>query len=296
MKRISSFLAWSFIIIGLFLSFVVIISAYYENKIQIGTLDWDYAKKVNNIAGILAFLFTGAGTFAIFLTLIKQQEQFNQTQKQVVTQQFEATFFNMLNQLFSIKNSISGKIDDKELVGQEFLNHILNELIQKYKDHLDQNGDIGDVIRSINECETQPSSKVQMLKDDLNKIYMDIYDIYYSKVGHYFRYFYNLMKFVIVNRSNIEYNDAEKYIHLIQAQLSNDELGLIFCNSISDKALNNLDENKIFNWLEEHSFLENIDSKSLLNRSLHVLYPNTIFKFLNNSEKELKTSSKLNTI
>lgn len=289
-------MAWSFIIVGLFLSLIVLISVFKENKVQVGFLDWVYAKKVNDISGILAFLFTGAGTFAIFLTLMKQQEQFNQAQKQVVTQQFETTFFNMLNQLFSIKNSIKGETVDKQLLGQDFLHHILNELKQKYEDHLIANEEIKEVVSRVGKCESQPESKLQMLKDDLNEIYMSTYDSYYSYLGHYFRYFYNLVKFVIDNRSEKQFKDASKYIQLVQAQLSNDELGLIFCNSISDKALNNSDENRIFEWLEQYSVLENIDSKSLLNRSLHVLYPQTIFKFLNNSEKELRKSSGISTV
>lgn len=288
MKRLINLLAWIFILTGVVISLIVLISIYFDGKIQIGFLDWNYAKKVNDVSGLLAFLFTGAGTFAIFLTLIKQQEQFDEAQKQVVTQQFETTFFNMLYQLFNIKNSINGMIDGKSFAGQEYLNFILLELKKNYQEHLKTTSDISEVLESINQCQVPTCSKITMVKDDLNVVYMDTYNRYHSQLGHFFRYFFNLMKFARDNRENPRFGDADKYVQLIQAQLSNDELGLIFCNSLSDKALNSHNENKIFKWLESYSFLENVDSESLLSRGLHILYPNTKFKFLNNSEKRMK--------
>lgn len=286
MKKATFWLAWIFIIIGLFLSVLVICSIYQDGKFQYGTLDWKYAQNLNNIASILGFLFTGAGTFAIFITLSKQQEQFDQAQKQIVTQQFETTFFNMLNQLFGIKNSIQGSVDGKSFSGQEFLHGVLMELKEKYQQDLKNKIDISDVLDAISRNDAPPSSKLQMMKDDLNEVYVLSYEMYYSELGHYFRYFYNLVKFTIDNRECEPFSDSKKYVQLIQAQLSNDELGLIFCNSLSDKSLNSGKESRIFKWLEEHSLLENIDSHSLLHRSLHAMYPATDFKFLNRDERK----------
>lgn len=288
MKRISYFLAWSFIVLGLLLAFLVAFSIVNDGKAQFGFLDWAYINKIDGISGIIAVLFTGAGTFAIFLTLIKQQEQFNQAQKQVETQQFETTFFNMLNQLFSIKNSLQGSVSGRQISGQNYLHQILNELQESYKTHLNSSEDIKAVVDEVSQCIRPPQSKLQMLKDDLNIIYIKTYNLHYSNLGHYFRFFFNLIKYTISNRGVEKFDDAAKYVQLIQAQLSNDELGLIFCNALSDKALNRHDKNKIFDWLEEYSVLENIDSQSLLDRSLYVLYPKTKFKFLNNSEKQMK--------
>lgn len=289
MKKISNFLAFLFVIVGLGLSITIIISICSEGKIQFGLLDWDYSKKVNDISGILGFLFTGAGTFAIFLTLIKQQEQFDQAQKQVISQQFETTFFNMLNQLFSIKNSINYRIEDNTLIGQEFMHYVLEDLKLRYATNVECKADIKEALNDIANCIEIQESKIQMIKDDLNDVYLVTYNLYYSHLGHYFRYFYNLIKFTIESRKKSGFNDSEKYIQLIQAQLSNDELGLIFCNSISEKALNKQDINLIYGWIEEYKILENTDSQSLLNRSLHPLYPKTIFKFLNNSEKKIRS-------
>ncbi|WP_166637915.1 putative phage abortive infection protein [Sphingobacterium paludis] len=289
MKRTISLLAWLFIVGGVIFSVIVLVSISNDDKISLGFLDWEYAKKISDVFGILAFLFTGAGTFAIFLTLIKQQEQFDEAQKQILTQQFEVTFFNMLQQLFTIKDSIRGEVEGNKKVGQEYLNHILKELRRDYRSHLEKALDIKAVLDEISHCTIPVSSKLSMIKDDLNDIYLTTYNNYHSHLGHFFRYFYNLVKFITDNRENDKFKDAGKYIQLIQAQLSNDELGLIFCNSLSEKALNSSKENKVFCCLEAYSFLENIDAKSLLHRSLHVLYPKTHFKFVNNSEKKMRS-------
>lgn len=288
MKRITNILAWVFIAIGMFLSIIVLVAIGHEGKISIGTLDWSYAKKVNDITGILAFLFTGAGTFAIFLTLSKQQEQFEVAQKQIETQQFETTFFNMLVQLFSIKNTASIEIDSKVFSGQEFFKHVLLSLKEKYDNNLNSIEDIKRTLESIRKSEKISHSKVNMLRDNLSDIYVETYNQFYSYLGHYFRFFYTMLGFVIDNRANEKFRDAEKYIQLLKAQLSNDEMGLIFCNTISDKVLDS--DIDVYSIIERYAILENIDANSLLNRSLHVIYRNTVFKFLNNTEKEQKTS------
>src|SRR5690606_20047831 len=223
MKRIIYSLAWVFICVGILFSLAVLVSILNDGKISFGFLDWTYAKKIGDVFGILAFLFTGAGTFAIFLTLIKQQEQFDEAQKQIVTQQFETTFFNMLLQLFSIKDSIKGEVKGQKLYGQEYLNCILIELHEKYRSHVEKAPDIKTVLDDITHCTTPVSSKISMVKDDLNFVYLDIYNQYHSHLGHFFRYFYNLVKFTVENRQVGTFKDADKYIRLIQAQMSNDE-------------------------------------------------------------------------
>lgn len=290
-KKFTTILAWIFIFFGLLLSLLVIYTLYVEDKLKFGIIDWAYASKLNNIASVLAFLFTGAGTFAIFITLSKQQEQFEQAQRQVVTQQFETTFFNMLNQLFNIKNVVQGKVGGDNYTGQMFFHQVIEELREKYKNHLNTKADIVDILTRIEKFDISSKSQIDMVKDDLNNIYLESYNSYYTQLSHYYRYFYNLVRFVIENREIAPHNDALKYIQLIQAQLSNDELGLIFCNSLSDKALNSNKENKIFLWIEKYKILENLDQSSLLHRSLHMLYPNTLFKFLNRDEKKSKSSN-----
>lgn len=289
MKKITNILAWVFIAIGMFLSIIVLVAIGREGKISIGALDWTYAKKVNDITGILAFLFTGAGTFAIFLTLSKQQEQFEVAQRQIETQQFETTFFNMLVQLFSIKNTASIEIDSKVFSGQEFFKYVLLSLKEKYDNNLNSIEDIKRTLESIKKSEKISHSKITMLRDNLSDIYVETYNQFYSYLGHYFRFFYTMFGFVIDNRANEKFKDADKYIQLLKAQLSNDEMGLIFCHTISDKVLG--DDFNAYSNIETYGILENIDTNSLLNRSLHIIYPKTVFKFLNNTEKDLKSTS-----
>ncbi|PTB90929.1 hypothetical protein C9994_16455, partial [Marivirga lumbricoides] len=69
--------------------------------------------------------------------------------------------------------------------------------------------------------------------------------------------------------------DIAFYINLIQAQMSTYELGLIFYNALSTHG------SKMYEWLEDYHFLENIDKKGLLSPLLHTkFYPKTSFKFI----------------
>lgn len=53
-----------------------------------------------------------------------------------------------------------------------------------------------------------------------------------SRLGHYFRHFYQTIKFVD-NQSFLSFNDKKDYVKTIRAQLSNHEQALLFLNSIS---------------------------------------------------------------
>lgn len=290
MNKAINIIAWIFLILGVLFSLTVLYTAFNDDKISLNLLDWKYIEKISYSFSLLAMLFGGAGTFAIFLTLIKQQEQFNKAQRQIETQQFESTFFNMLNQVFNIKNNINGNVNGKKYEGQEFLHEILNCLKKEYNKNISLNQDVNRVLNEISDCNLPVSSKIKMVKEDLNLVYMNIYNLNHTQLGHFFRYLYNMMKFVILNRENESFSDASKYIQIIQAQLSNDELGMIFCNTISDKAYGSNGENLLFNWIENYSFLENIDKESLLHKSLHVLYPRNKFKFLNSDERKMRNN------
>lgn len=71
---------------------------------------------------------------------------------------------------------------------------------------------------------------------------------------------------------------------MLQAQLSNDELALIFYNALSSNGLNSSKKPQFKEWIEHYQFLENLNVDSLLDRRHHVLYQKSKFKFLNRDE------------
>ncbi|QIL38333.1 hypothetical protein G7074_02985 [Pedobacter sp. HDW13] len=106
---------------------------------------------------------------------------------------------------------------------------------------------------------------------------MNFYKNFHSELGHYFRYLYNLLQFTLKTRKPT--NDHLNYINLIQAQLSNNELALIYYNVLSDKGLN---RNKTFNshnLLDEYNFFEKtkLNLSPLKRFKPHLIDLNTIF-------------------
>ena len=100
-------------------------------------------------------------------------------------------------------------------------------------------------------------------------------------IGYLYRYIFNTTKFVLDDKHNKENKeDLERYLNLLQAQLSNEELCFIFYNAISKYGKDKHGILKFKEMLDNTQFLENIDSTFLLNRNHYRFYPHTSFKFL----------------
>ena len=76
------------------------------------------------------------------------------------------------------------------------------------------------------------------------------------------------------------------YLNFIQAQMSDEELALVFYDSISNKGLDKNRQYTFKNNLDEYSFLENIPESTLLRRCHYKIFPKTIFCFLNEDERK----------
>lgn len=267
----------------------LIASAVKEDKKMVfnskTTIDLNYVAKLSNASQLVALIWTIVSVLLIFLTFNVQRKQTAENSIFLIRQQFETTFFNMLNVLFNIKTAIHSQKDGTALVGQEFMDFAIKEL-KKY--HLAHSGSeyIPSFINKIRNLEPITQTELAAIASDLDIVYISFYSDYHAELGHYFRYLYNLLKFTISHRE--KYKDQKNYLDIIQAQLSNAELGLVFYNAISNKGLNTDKKYRFYNWLEQYSFLENIDEKSLITREHNVLYPKTLFKFLNNSERQMR--------
>lgn len=94
-------------------------------------------------------------------------------------------------------------------------------------------------------------------------VYEEFYNNYKKNLGHYFRYLYNLLKFV----HNSSISDKKFYTNLIRAQLSDHELVIIFYNCLSkygkDKFLPLAIEYDLFDNMPD-SLLGNIKHLELL--------------------------------
>ena len=117
---------------------------------------------------------------------------------------------------------------------------------------------------------------------DLEKTIISTYESFYANyhynLGHFFRFVYHIVKYVIDNYGKDE--DRKMYLGILQAQLSNDELGLLFFNCISKYSINSKGEHKFHEWVDRYQLLQNIDVQNIINAEYIAFYPETTFKFI----------------
>lgn len=146
-------------------------------------------------------------------------------------QRFETTFFNMLSLQAEILNSLSFN----------------SESLSSRKNFNDESTGGRDVFGSILRWITDMDNEVTSLSH-----YDDFQSAENQVVAHYFRNLYQILKFV--NSSSFTIENKTKYIRILRAQLSSNELGLLLFNCLSSK----VDNGQFLDLLVKYSFLEHV--------------------------------------
>lgn len=239
------------------------------------------------IGGVFGTTFTISATLLVWLTYTSQKRELEKTselaQKQfenLEIQQFEITFFNMVDSFLKIPETIQGElpkitedtegekmlsktVDGDQVVnlqrGRSFFKEAILSFIIFSKENLDVNE------REIDEA-------------IIKRLYDRFYQSYLTELDHYFRFFYNILKFI--DNSNLKRRSS--YADILQALLSKEELALIYYNG-----LGKIGKVKLYPLLEKYNFLENTNPNLLvITGGVHNrLYGKTTFRFLNEEEK-----------
>jgi hypothetical protein len=196
--------------------------------------------------------------------LILQREELQMTRQEVHGQKVELAAQNLTlrqqrfeNTFFSLLNLFSGIISSMEIIdsrssfkGRDCFTLLYSELQREY----------------VNIQHNTPST-------DYKASCIAAYDAFANYrqvvVGHYFRTFYNIVKFV--DRSPIE--DKQTYINILRAQLSSSELNLLFYNCLS-----NYGSEKFTHYVERFGLLENMMLSNLIRHDHKCLYKESAFK------------------
>jgi hypothetical protein len=197
-----------------------------------------------DVYGSLNTLFSGFAFSGVIITILMQSAdlrstreemkgqglQFKQQTEAMQKQVFESSFFSMMN----LHNTISSDLRNKNKFEKLFINLI-------------------DIARN-------PGCRDNKMSEHLSKIYRVFMKREYSSIGHYFRYIYQVMKFI--HSSGLEKDDKFVYMNILRAQLSNYELVLLFVNCQCYER-----SEKFKKLVEEYAFFEHIydaDLNSLL--------------------------------
>lgn len=243
------------------------------------------------IGGTVGTLFTLTATFFLFITFKEQRKQFESTQSSEFYTRFETTYFNMLGMLEKVQASINKNISDSEIYPNQ---HNLVDYYNSLKASHTIDALREDSIKYINDALSQdPLQSAEVLKG--KQYYGEYFEKYVKKagcnVGYFYRYIYNIVNFVYGQNAFRDEHDKEKYLNLLQAQLSDEELALLFYDAISKYGENKEGHHYFRDMLDETHFLENIKPQVLLDRKHCYFYPKTAFKFM--SRDELKKAKRL---
>ncbi len=115
----------------------------------------------------------------------------------------------------------------------------------------------------------------------IQKDYLDFFTTYQDSLGHYFRNLYHIFKYVYFTDLIIE-EEKRVYSNIVRAQLSSDELVLLFYNSLTPI---NFSGNKPslgypkFKFLIEHfDVLQNMSKTLLLDIHHSAIFDNNMIK------------------
>lgn len=245
-----------------FVSLKYYISQFGSNGLSNDTGNWgtfgDY------VGGVI-------GTILSFFSIILIYATYKNQVASSSIQQFETTFFNLLQNQREILKSLKGYVqtdtvfdDYDEKSADEYISAVATRLYKEF------DGRIGKYVdRDGNEIKNEASDKEQNLII-IDRIYDSVYKGKEAELGHYFRHLYHIVKYV--NESKIAYK--KKYIDLIQAQMGDDELYVTLYNGIG-----RFGRVKFQPLLDQYHFFENIRSRGkIFDLTAKQFYPKTNFK------------------
>lgn len=200
--------------------------------------------------------FTGlVSVVFLYLTYKKQIGIFEEQKKQAELQQFEQTFFHLLDNFIDLRQHLNNKIDKTE--GLAFIRSV-RKLIENDIDKVCQEKDAFDVLNPL------------VTRKKIEEIYKTAFIAESDQLGHYFRTLYHLLKYVKEHCPKEE--EKKMYFDLVQAQMNTDELYLTCLNGISSYG-----RKKLRPLLNESSFLENlaIDENESIKQLVYFFYNKT---------------------
>lgn len=214
--------------------------------------------------GVLNPILTFLTFMGLLITIVIQQTELKESRKEfkrsadalddqsksLKKQNFESTFFQML----SLHNDIVNSVDlvEKEsgniTKGRDCFRVFYTRLARLYR-------------------ETKNKGKGKYPPESIARLsYTLFWKDHQTELGHYFRYLYNLIKFV----DESEFSEGP-YIKLIRAQLSDQELFLLFYNSVSDHG------QKFRNYIEKYELFDNMPIIRILDERHLKLYPESAY-------------------
>ncbi len=242
------------------------------------SFDYDF-EKLNNVGGFLAgtsgIIWALASVLLFYKSIIIGQKQ-----------QSESSYLGLISHLREHVNSTKGKVNDKDLEGEVFFSAVFVKfrVSAKRADNCQYyNPASGDFKGGFDRFEDFPNKILKL--DYILCVYNDMFEEYHNQLGHFYRLVFNIIKIIDKNET-LDINDKKTYINMVQVVLSNDILGLVFYNALTNQAKTGSGKDKFRLYLDNYQLLENIDPTNIIQYKDLEQYPKTTFKHI--SEEESK--------
>lgn len=232
----------------LFIVFGLVIMTWFLYRLFKVDGHWNIHHKINLpeagqigdfIGGFSGTLFTLVGVVLLFETLALQRKELSESRMVFEKQQFENTFFNLLNLYQGVVKSLHFDFID-----------FGSERIYNGKDFFEQQKK-----RFYNDFQSQGSYSKNRKQATLN--YIEFYVTTKEQTAHYFRTIYRIFRFI----SNSSFSEKEKmnYAKIVRAQLSESELFFLHYNAYTDYGIKFRELINQFNIIKHLPTLEKVE-------------------------------------
>ncbi|WP_429236137.1 putative phage abortive infection protein [Aeromonas salmonicida] len=214
--------------------------------------------------GVLNPLLTFLTFMGLLLTIILQNKELRQARvearrsadalvsqnKTIEKQSFEQTVFNMLGLQQQIINSIDlfETNTQRTTAGRDCFEVFYNRFEKSAKNSgVNFHGEICDLEKE---------------QQRINNAWRVFWKTHQSELGHYFRYLYNIIRFIDEKKY-----DTATYMRIVRAQLSDQELLILFYNCLSVHG-----QEKFKPLVETYALFDNLPTSKLINKNHTLLY------------------------
>ena len=257
--------------ITLFIALIFVVSLWLTNLWIVG--DSPNPGIFGDMFGAVNSLFSGLAFAGIIITILLQRNELKLQRQELIDtrevlaeqrdefaiqnttlrmQSFENTFFQMLNRQSQILDAID--IQGKTTrTGHDCFRIFYSTRFKNI----------------YTAAKKKDPSKDE--KTLINEAYEKFYERSQADVGHYFRNLYQIIKF-IRNADVVKTADKKIYTNIVRAQLSSNELALLFYNCLSDYG-----RGKFKPLLEEFAFLDNMNPTLIISELHFDFYDKSAF-------------------
>ena len=225
-------------------------------------------------SGTIGVLLTFVSTVLVICTIWQQNKQFKLAQEEQRQGRFEIAYYNLIGMIDKTRsaseNTLKKETDNK-----------INDLIGCYNA-------FKDYVKGKEETIDKNSSKTEIRNklEELGLLYGRFVESNRCYISFYFRFIYNAVMFVVTEYQGAKNGEdtIQKYLNILQSQMPDEELALLFYSSFSEFAKDSDGKLSFREILDQYNFFQNIGKGVLLDESHYKFYPKTRFKFLNRDE------------